>query len=293
LRGFIDVNQPAKADLIKKGGIVMNRQNETTLGLMLSILPSLVLTFFISAPSARAAGASCGPLPGFGQLQSALEAVVSAGNNGGLGNDMWATVVNRDGIVCAVVFTGSNRSSAWPGSRVISAQKAYTANAFSRRDNVIGFAGPLSTANLYTAVQPGGSLFGLQHSNPVDPSVAYSNNPANYGKKNDPMVGNIVGGVNVFGGGLALYNRSGDLVGGLGVSGDTSCSDHIIAWKVRHDLNLDNVPTGVSPTGDDNIIFTPLTPLQAAFAHPDCAPVGNPKPIAEALPTTHPIGPNP
>jgi hypothetical protein len=30
----------------------------------------------------------------------------------------------------------------------------------------------LSTANLYSAVQPGGSLYGLQHSNPVDPEVA-------------------------------------------------------------------------------------------------------------------------
>ena len=44
---------------------------------------------------------------------------------------MWATVVNRDGVVCAVVFSGTNRGAQWPGSRVISAQKANTANAFS------------------------------------------------------------------------------------------------------------------------------------------------------------------
>jgi len=44
---------------------------------------------------------------------------------------MWGAIVNRDGIVCAVAFTGADRGSQWPGSRVIAAQKANTANAFS------------------------------------------------------------------------------------------------------------------------------------------------------------------
>jgi len=235
----------------------------------------------------------CKDLPPYAQLKKALQTVVAGGNNGGLGNDMWATVVNRDGIVCAVAFTGTGRGDQWPGSRVISAQKANTANAFSRPGGVIGFAGALSTANLYTAVQPGGSLFGLQLSNPVDTEVAYGGNANNYGKANDPMVGQKIGGVNVFGGGFALYTSAGALVGGLGVSGDTSCSDHIIGWKVRHDLNFDNVPAGISATGDDNIIFPPAGGLQAAFIHPDCAPVGSPVGIANALPKTYPIGPNP
>src|SRR5436189_1698118 len=129
---------------------------------------------------------------------------------------MWATVVNRDGVVCAVTFTGTDRGSQWPGSRVISAQKANTANAFSLPGLV------LSTANLYSAVQPGGSLFGLQESNPVDTSVAYGGNPAAYGRANDPMVGGRIGGVNLFGGGLGLYDKDGKLLGGIGVSGDTS-----------------------------------------------------------------------
>jgi hypothetical protein len=43
---------------------------------------------------------------------------------------MWATIVDRDGVVCAVAFSGSDRAAQWPGSRVISAQKASTANAF-------------------------------------------------------------------------------------------------------------------------------------------------------------------
>jgi len=58
---------------------------------------------------------------------------------------MWGSVVNRDGIVCAVAFTGGDRGDQWPGSRVISAQKANTANAFS----LPGLA--LSTANLWAA----------------------------------------------------------------------------------------------------------------------------------------------
>jgi uncharacterized protein GlcG (DUF336 family) len=164
---------------------------------------------------------------------------------------MWATVVNRDGIVCAVAFTGGDRGDQWPGSRVISAQKANTANAFS----LPGLA--LSTANLYSAVQPGGSLYGLQASNPVDTGVAYGGNPANYGRSNDPMVGNRIGGVNVFGGGLALYNSDHELIGAVGVSGDSSCADHNIAWKTRNNLGLDYVPGGVS--GDsarkDNIVY--------------------------------------
>jgi len=208
-----------------------------------------------------------------------------------IGLNMWATTVNRDGIVCAVAFSGADRGEQWPGSRVISAQKANTANAFSLPKLA------LSTANLYTAVQPGGTLYGLQHSNPVDTDVAYAGPSQNYGQANDPMVGRKIGGVNIFGGGLALYNKDGTLVGALGVSGDTSCTDHIVAWKVRNALNLDNVPAGVSTSGDDNIVFDITEdahghPVSAkGWGHPECdsAAAG----IAEKLPTDYPIGPNP
>jgi uncharacterized protein GlcG (DUF336 family) len=164
---------------------------------------------------------------------------------------MWGAVVNRDGVVCAVAFTGANRGSQWPGSRVISAQKANTANAFSLPQLA------LSTANLYSAVQPGGSLFGLQESNPVSTAVAYRGSPAAYGTSSDPMIGGKIGGVNVFGGGLALYNASHVLIGAIGVSGDSSCADHNIAWRTRHTLSLDFVPAGVSgdPSRPDNIVY--------------------------------------
>jgi uncharacterized protein GlcG (DUF336 family) len=192
----------------------------------------------------------CDGLPTHAQLHSALTAARKQ-TNGGFNLDMWGTVVNRDGVVCAVAFTGANRGSQWPGSRVISAQKANTANAFSLPQLA------LSTANLYSAVQPGGSLFGLQASNPVNTRVAYRGESKDYGQSNDPMTGGKIGGVNVFGGGLALYNTSHELIGGIGVSGDSSCADHNISWRTRHNLALDFVPAGVSGDASrpDNIVY--------------------------------------
>ena len=128
----------------------------------------------LSASAVHAANDSngaCSQLPSQAVLKAALTTARQAAN-GGFNLDMWGTIVNRDGVVCAVAFTGNSRGDQWPGSRVISAQKANTANAFSL-DN---FA--LSSANLYAAVQPGGSLFGLQESNPVDPRVAYAGSAA-------------------------------------------------------------------------------------------------------------------
>lgn len=239
------------------------------------------------APGPQAGrGGPCQALPGHAVLRGAL-AKAQAQANGGFGLHMWATVVNRDGIVCAVVFTGADRGEQWPGSRVISAQKANTANAFS----LPGLA--LSTANLYTAVQPGGALFGLQESNPVDVSVAYGGNPSNYGRHNDPMVGGRIGGVNVFGGGLALYNATGEIVGGVGVSGDSSCADHNIAWRTRNVLGLDYVPGGVSGDSSrpDNIVYD-IAPQPgqmpgistSGWGHPECSAAATS--VAAMLPPT-------
>jgi uncharacterized protein GlcG (DUF336 family) len=244
---------------------------------------------------------NCGSLPNHAALQSALHAALTAesaaeGANSGLKNQMWATIVDRDGIVCAVAFSGGNRGAQWPGSRVISAQKANTANAFSLdstssslSSNGDGQANglALSTANLYSAVQPGGSLYGLQASNPVDTGIAYAGESSNYGQANDPMVGRKIGGVNVFGGGLGLYaagansNQPAVLVGAVGVSGDTSCTDHDIAWRVRNNLNLDHLSKVGGVSGDnkhpDNIIYD-ITANAAGgtgvshggFGHPGC-----------------------
>jgi uncharacterized protein GlcG (DUF336 family) len=258
----------------------------------------MLLTLASGSPalSARGAAASgsfsdepqnrCHLLPSWSALRAALVEAQQAAN-GGLGFHMWGTIVDRDGVVCAVAFTGANRGEQWPGSRVISAQKANTANAFS----LPGLA--LSTANIFTAVQPGGSLYGLQHSNPVNTDVAYGGNPTNYGRPNDPMVGGRIGGVNVFGGGLALYNASNKLVGAIGVSGDSSCADHNIAWRTRSTLALDYVPAGVSgdATRPDNIVYD-ITPQPgqmpgvsaSGWGHAVCSPAATA--IAAGLPPT-------
>jgi hypothetical protein len=73
----------------------------------------------------------------------------------------------------------------------------------------------------------------------------------------------------VFGGGLALYDGS-TIVGALGVSGDTSCGDHNVAWRVRKALGLDKVPAGMSADNNDAIIYDiGLTGTSSSgFGHP-------------------------
>jgi len=258
----------------------------------------------INTANAQATFASgsngCSGLPDYAALKAALATATSA-ETSGLNNQMWGTIVDRDGVVCAVAFSGVNRGAQWPGSRVISAQKANTANAFSldatSSDSGSGQASGLvlSTANLYSAVQPGGSLFGLQESNPVDVSVAYKSPSSNYGTASDPMVGYKIGGVNVFGGGLALYGPGRVLVGAVGVSGDTSCADHDIAWRVRRALNLDHLAGVGGVSGDtarpDNIIYdvtangNSSSPVSAGgFGHPKCINTADPATLPAVRP---------
>ena len=218
----------------------------------LLVMATVVASALSIGSTPASAQNACAALPTHAALRAALVQAIGQvnGPNRGFGLNMWATAVNREGTVCAVVFTGANVGDQWPGSRVISAQKANTANAFSLN----GLA--LSTAQLYPLVQPGASLFGLQESNPVDTHVAYAGNAANYGQPNDAMVNNKIGGVNVFGGGLALY-RGGQIIGAVGVSGDTSCADHSVAWQLRRLLGLNVTPTS------DNITY-------GAGGHPNC-----------------------
>jgi uncharacterized protein GlcG (DUF336 family) len=203
-----------------------------------------------------------------GQLQAALRQSVkpSGGpSNGGLDNNEWASVVDRNGAVCAVAFSGKKPDDQWLGSRAISAEKAFTANGLSLKN----FA--LSTANLYAGAQPGGPLYSLTFSNPVSTAVIYAGPPTAYGTTKDPMVGHVAGGVIVFGGGLALYDGH-DVVGGLGASGDTSCADHNIAWRIRKLLKLDKVPAGVSPNKNDGILYDigPKGKSASGYGHPLC-----------------------
>ncbi len=232
---------------------------------------------------------SCGPpLPNNGALKTALKSAVANTANGGLGNNMWGVIVDKSGIVCAVAFSGADFTSQWLGSRAIAAQKANTGNSFSLGLGAGGSVIALSSANLFSAVQPGGSLYGLQASNPVDADVAYGEGPGHsppanastFGTTSDPMVGLRIGGINVFGGGLALY-KGGVRVGGLGVSGDTSCTDHMIAWRTRSSLGLDGFAGVGGPaaafagdaTHPDNIIFD-ITPNPDGTGGTGQAPTG-------------------
>lgn len=195
-------------------------------------------------------------------IQSQLNQVVNLpDHNGGLfnhSNQMWSAVVDRAGILCSVVKVGD----AWPGSRDIAIAKASTANDFSNQL----FA--LSTANLYAATQPGGSLYGLNDSNPFNARF----------NRQETGIGHVVGGIITFGGGVPLY-QNGQVIGGLGVSGDSSCADHAIAFRMRRLAGLDGTPAGPNGTGAgaDNIIYAasgqeifgpPQTP---GFWQPHCS----------------------
>jgi uncharacterized protein GlcG (DUF336 family) len=179
---------------------------------------------------------------------------------GGYGLNMWVTMVDETGKVCYVVTTGETGemagNSAWLASRVISAQKAFTANSLSLDNYAI------STANLYSAVQPGGSLYGLQHSNPVDATQSYKGSTKQFGTKNDPLTNKTVGGINVFGGGLALYSGN-KKVGAIGVSGDTSCRDHAFAWRVRSALHGGMHPSVGITNANMDAVGNPQTALAA------------------------------
>ncbi|WP_244830334.1 MULTISPECIES: heme-binding protein [unclassified Caballeronia] len=173
-------------------------------------------------------------------------------SNGGIfkPNRMWAAIVDREGHLCSVTKTGD----AWPGSRAIAIAKAYTANGFSND------ALALSTANLYAATQPGGSLYGLNNSNPFDARFLEQGSGINHS----------VGGVITFGGGVALY-AGGKVIGGLGVSGDSSCADHAIAYRMRKLAGLGSVPAGEGPNNTDNIKYsTGASPM--GFEQPHCFP---------------------
>jgi uncharacterized protein GlcG (DUF336 family) len=186
-------------------------------------------------------------------------------SNGGFDNNEWAVVVDREGTICAIAFSGARWQDQWLGSRNIAVAKANTALEFSLDDKAI------STANLYAGAQPGGYLYGLPVSNPSPPAPADTRNASKFGGDGDPLNGRRAGGVIVFGGGLALYDANG-LAGGLGVSGDTSCADHNVAWRVRHELNLDHVKAGPSPKVKDGIIYDiGLNGRSVSgFGHPKC-----------------------
>ena len=201
-----------------------------------------------------------------GDLKRAL--VKAAGQDStGLNNEYWGVVVDREGVVCAVAYSGGSIDAQWLLSRQIAAAKAFTANGLSLDGK------PVSSGALYSFVLPivpqgnpssqvapsVNPLYGLNGGNVQNAEAAYKGNYAKFGSASDPMVGARVGGTITFGGGLGLYQGT-KAVGGLGLSGDTACADHSTAWRTR--INL-----GLVPTADgfalDRITLSPT-------AHPNC-----------------------
>ena len=197
----------------------------------------------------------------YARLKAAVSQAAAADSTG-LNNDFWAVAVARSGRICAVAYSGATVYSQWLLSRQIAAAKAYTANGLS----LDAPKGPLSTAQLYGFVQPspsgGNPLFGLEGGNTLNASAAYNGDITNWGTSSDPLIGTRIGGTITFGGGLALYSGS-RAVGGVGVSGDTACADHSVAWRIRTILKL------VPPAQTDTITLTAgATPTTGG--HPRC-----------------------
>ena len=226
--------------------------NKTSMGLTAVI--AAVVTAGMFAGSGRVAAQGNGScdvaLPSLAELRSALRSSPNVGgDSGGLfhGSKMWAAIVNRSGAMCGAVVSTDDPTGVWPGSQEIAKAKAYTANAFSVDELA------LSTAMLYTFTQPGHSLWSLGQSNLLNATQLQV--PGGNSDKNQ-----VEGGLIFFGGGVPLY-RSGHIVGGLGISGDTSCTDHEIAKRVRDML-------GMNPPGGglvDDIHYE-----ASVFAHPMC-----------------------
>ena len=83
--------------------------------------------------------------------------------------------------------------------------------------------------------------------------------------------GNTPGGIITFGGGVPLYS-GGKVIGGLGVSGDSACADHVIAYRMRREVGLDAIPAGVGFNGTDNIDYLATGEPPNGFKHPHCFP---------------------
>jgi len=137
----------------------------------------------------------------------------------------------------------------------------------------------------FSLAQPGEPMFGLLQTNPPDTSSLYAGLPSKWGTNQDPMTGRPASGVVVFGGGLALY-KGNAIVGALGVSGDTSCADANVAWRVREALGLNHVPNGPSASHNDAIIYDIGGNGKSAsgWGHPKCG--GSEEAVAKQIGAT-------
>ena len=120
-----------------------------------------------------------------GQAQAAVAAAVQKA--GEMGTKMDIAVVDAGASLKAFV----RMDGAWLGSIDIAVRKAKTARFFD-----------MNTGDIGRLSQPGGPLFGIEHSN---------------------------GGLISFPGGIPLRNKAGTVVGAIGVSGSVVENDHAVA----------------------------------------------------------------
>lgn len=137
-------------------------------------------------------------------------------------NAMWCAVVNREGKLLLIKATDTNGtpqnpkgSDAWRGSIEIAIAKAYTGMAFSNNSTA------LDSKIIGVLAQPGGDLFGIGDTNPFRTLG---------GGPGDDSVGKRHRGIVTFPGGEPVYDcTTGELLGGVGVSGDSVANDENVA----------------------------------------------------------------
>lgn len=226
-------------------------------------------TVFLAGTTVAVAGADCSMLPTASELKTALMSVTSdPAGNGGVSAPEWLTLVDASGIICAVVHSlpvGTDATTELAiVHRVYSAQKAGTANSFSRAG--IG----VSTAQLFYGSQHDEIASGMDAA--VNLAVPpYAGSPRTWGTATDPFIGKRLGSNNAEPGGLPLYDSTHTKVGAIGVSGDFRCTDHVVAWKVREKLRnsaytVANNAFGLSAAHNDAMIqdIDPVTGKSAS-----------------------------
>jgi hypothetical protein len=271
---------------------------------MIKIRKSLLASAIVLAGMSFASSVmatTCASLPKAAELKTVLMSIdndpqdstghtVNVAGNSGLSAHKWAVLMDSSGIICAVVHSlpaDMDVASDLPlAHRVYAAQKAYTTNTFSHN------AGGLSSANLYLPALPSGSL---SSSTDLNGNVDFLAGDINaFGTTSDPLVGKRIGGYNGSGGGLTLYDKNYKKAGAIGVSGDTACAAHIVAWKVREQLgngaySVAHLPWGPINLKDSMIQDIKLGPYggqgtsPSTLGHPKCTNNPTPEQAGDAI----------
>lgn len=134
----------------------------------------------------------------FQEAQQVIEEAIRKANE--IGTRMCIAVVDSGAELKAFV----RMDDAWVGSVDIAIKKAKTACFFG-----------MPTGQIGSLSQPGGPLYGIEHSN---------------------------GGLITFPGGLPIVNAQGILIGGIGVSGSTVENDHLVAAAGVETIGIATLP---------------------------------------------------